>query len=474
MKLNIMVVDDIHANLRLLSDILGAGDYTVRPVPDGNLALTAARSVPPDLILLDIMMPGMDGYEVCRYLKADARTADIPVIFVSAKDETIDKVRAFSAGGVDYITKPFQAEEVLARVRTHLSIRKLQHHLEEKNRELADALDQLKAAQHQIIHQEKMAALGQLVAGIAHEINTPLGAIRASAENISHATESSFDQIPKIFQKLSQQHQDDFFLFLREAVRNNPPLSSRETRNLRRVLKEELESRGIASAELLAGILANMGFGGDISRFVSLLKEKENTFIMQTAYTLFMQKSNSDNIVKAVERASKTVFALKSYVHYDPSGKMIRAKLSEGIDVVLTLYHNQLKKGIEVIAEYEDVPDILCYPDELNQVWTNLIHNAVYAMNGSGKLKIGISQDNDFAAVAISDSGSGIIPEIQEHIFDPFFTTKPAGEGSGLGLDIVRKIIERHRGRITVESRTGETTFKVFLPKQIVAESQTI
>lgn len=471
MKLNIMVVDDIHANLRLLSDILGAGGYTVRPVPDGNLALTAARSVRPDLILLDIMMPGMDGYEVCKCLKADARTADIPVIFVSAKDETLDKVRAFSAGGVDYITKPFQAEEVLARVRTHLSIRSLQYRLEEKNRELSDALDQLRAAQHQIIHQEKMAALGQLIAGIAHEINTPLGAIRASAENISYTTENAFHQIYELFQKLSPEHRKDFFSFLQEATRNHQPMSSRETRNLRRIFKENLEALGINSAESLAGILANMGFGGEISSFVSLLKEKENTFILQTAYTLFMQKSNSDNIVKAVERASKTVFALKSYAHRDPSGKKVRAKISEGIDVVLTLYHNQLKKGVEVIADYQEIPEILCYPDELNQVWTNLIHNAIYAMNGSGKLSIVISEEKDFVTVAFGDSGCGIAPDIRDRIFDPFFTTKPAGEGSGLGLDIVKKIIERHQGKITVESRPGETIFKVFLPMN--AESQT-
>jgi len=191
---------------------------------------------------------------------------------------------------------------------------------------------------------------------------------------------------------------------------------------------------------------------------------------MQTAYTLFMQKSNSDNIIKAVERASKTVFALKSYAHRDPSGKKVRAKVSEGIDVVLTLYHNQLKKGIEVIADYQDIPEIMCYPDELNQVWTNLIHNAVYAMNGSGKLSIVISEEKDFVTVAFGDSGCGIASEIWERIFDPFFTTKPAGEGSGLGLDIVKKIIERHWGKITVESRPGETTFKVFLPKESVAE----
>jgi len=179
---------------------------------------------------------------------------------------------------------------VLARVRTHLSIRNLQYRLEEKNRELSDALNQLRAAQHKIVHQEKMAALGQLVAGIAHEINTPLGAIRASAENISYTTENAFHQIHEIFQKLSPEHQKDFFSFLQEAVRNHQPLSSRETRNLRRILKEKLEALGIEPAESLAGILANMGFGGDISRFVSLLKEKKYLYHADSLHAFYAEK----------------------------------------------------------------------------------------------------------------------------------------------------------------------------------------
>jgi len=132
---------------------------------------------------------------------------------------------------------------------------------------------------------------------------------------------------------------------------------------------------------------------------------------------------------------------------------------------VLTLCQNQLKKGIEVVKNYEDIPDILCYPDELNQVWTNLIYNAIHAMDGSGRLGIDIAGQGSDIAVRITDSGHGIPEAIRERIFEPFFTTKPAGEGSGLGLDLVRKIIDRHQGRIEVESQPGKTTFSVFLPK---------
>lgn len=174
-KANILVVDDTVANLRLLVNLLVERGYKVRPASNGTMALSAARTEPPDLILLDILMPNMNGYEVCQQLKADEMTREIPVIFISAVSEVLDKVKAFAIGGVDYITKPFQVEEVLARVETHLVIRNLQKSLKEKNEQLEIALQQLQTTQNQLIESEKMAALGNLVAGVAHEINTPIG-----------------------------------------------------------------------------------------------------------------------------------------------------------------------------------------------------------------------------------------------------------------------------------------------------------
>jgi len=141
---DILIVDDTPANLRLLAGMLGQRGYQVRPVPSGRLALLAIESAPPDLILLDIRMPEMDGYQVCQRLKADDKTRDIPIIFISALQELDDKVRAFQTGGVDYVTKPFQFEEVLARVETHLALRKLQMQIAEANRELEAANRKMK------------------------------------------------------------------------------------------------------------------------------------------------------------------------------------------------------------------------------------------------------------------------------------------------------------------------------------------
>jgi signal transduction histidine kinase len=143
---------------------------------------------------------------------------------------------------------------------------------------------------------------------------------------------------------------------------------------------------------------------------------------------------------------------------------MIEANIIDGLDVVLTLYHNQIKHGVEVVKKYQDVPAVRCAPDELNQVWTNLIHNALQAMKNQGQLEIAIFQQNSQVVTQITDSGPGIPDEIKGRIFEPFFTTKAAGEGSGLGLDICRRIIDNHQGKIEVESRPGKTTFSVWLP----------
>ena len=132
---------------------------------------------------------------------------------------------------------------------------------------------------------------------------------------------------------------------------------------------------------------------------------------------------------------------------------------------MLTIYQNQIKQGIELVRRFDELPLVPCLPDEINQVWTNLIHNALQAMGRTGTLTIGLRQEAGNALISVGDTGCGIPPELRDRIFDPFFTTKPAGEGTGLGLEIVRKIVEKHGGRIAVDSEVGRgSTFTVSLP----------
>ncbi|MCC3408404.1 MAG: response regulator [Microcoleus sp. PH2017_10_PVI_O_A] len=466
---NILVVDDTPANLRLLAGILNGKGYKVRPVPSGELALSAAKGMPPDLILLDIMMPEMNGYEVCEKIKADERTRDIPVIFISAINDVLDKVKAFDVGGVDYITKPFQMEEVLVRVETHLAMCQLQKKLQQKNDELTITLEQLQATQEQLVQSEKMAALGQLIAGIAHEINTPLGAIRSSIGNITGFLDNNLDSLPVFFKQLSAERQHDFLSLMHSSRQQTYSLSTREKREFKRGVKQQLDAEGIDNSDSLASILVNIGLQGNVQEFVPLLKDPDSENIIKTAYDFASIHKSAKTIATATERAAKVVFALKNYARYDVHGEKLKVNITEGIETVLTLYQNQLKQGVEIVRSYQaQLPAVLCYPDELNQVWTNLIHNALQAMDNQGTLTIdALQQDTNFV-VKITDSGTGISPEILPKIFEPFFTTKPAGEGSGLGLDIVKKIIKKHQGTIDVESVPGKTAFTVSLPINLI------
>lgn len=494
---NVLVVDDTHANLHLLTKILSDQGYIVRPVPDGALALSSAKAFPPDVILLDVMMPGMSGFEICRQLKADERTRDIPVIFISVKSDIPDKMEAFSSGGVDYITKPFHPEEVLARVSTHLHLRYFQKTLSEQNlrlqQEIAErtraetgllaAHDQLKETlvtlqktQKSLIESEKMAALGQLVAGIAHEINTPLAVIRSSAENLSMSLDHTLERLPGFLRVLTEDRQKDFFTLLTAAQQQDLPLSTKARREIRKELMAQLQEQGLENTRKISEMLIDMNAHEDLTPLLPLLHESDLMAILTMAHEFSGLQRSVRALATSVNGAFKIVLSLKTYARYDQSGVPILAQITKGIDTVLTLYHNQLKQGIDIQREYEEMPAILCYPDELNQVWVNLIQNALQAMGRSGTLTIraavgafppGYGDARRGVIVSISDTGAGIPEAIKPRIFEPFFTTKPSGEGNGLGLDIVKKIVVKHHGDVTFESEPGHTTFRVSLPFNI-------
>jgi signal transduction histidine kinase len=253
---------------------------------------------------------------------------------------------------------------------------------------------------------------------------------------------------------------------LLEQVRKpRPLLSSREERAVRREVAAILQSEGISDPEHRADVLVQMGAQHSVEQHLGLLRHTHCDKMLQTASNIATVIDSTNNINAAVERVAKIVFALKSFSRADSSGEMVDANIRDGLDTVLTIYQNQIRHGVDLVRHYAEVPLLRCLPDQLNQVWTNLIHNSLQAMKHKGCLTVDIAQQGQELVVSIGDSGCGIPQAIRDRIFEPFFTTKPTGEGSGLGLDIVKKIVDKHKGRITVSSELGVgTTFSVYLP----------
>ena len=325
------------------------------------------------------------------------------------------------------------------------------------------AHNELKSSQNQLIQSEKMAALGNLIAGIAHEINTPIGAIRATSQNLKLSLGDILTSAPLLIRELEDNTMSKVLEMLVTPVKGI--ISTRESRKIKKNLISKLETKGITKAESIAELLVDMQIEDIDDNFDVIWKHSQCLQIVKLVHSLVGLRMKSNTIETAVEKTSKIVYALKSYAHKDGSGIMSKNDIHIGLETVLTIYSNYINQGIELVREYGNIPQVECYSDELGQVWTNLIFNAIQAMKNGGKLTIRTSTGEDNTVIVqIIDSGIGIPPEIISKIFEPFFTTKIAGEGSGLGLHICKQIIENHHGIIRVESSNGITEFKVILP----------
>lgn len=419
-KGNILVVDDTPANLQLLTEMLSQSGYKVRILPDSSLVLKSVITNPPDLILLDILMPKIDGYQVCQSLKANPITKDIPVIFISALSEGFDKVKAFAVGGVDYITKPFLPEEVIARIENQLRLKAQEKQLVENSKQLELTLKELQLTQAQLIQTEKMLSLGRMVAGVAHEINNPINFIFG---NLTY--------VRQYFQNLMR---------LIELYQQTYPNPTPEIQDL----SEEIE----------------LGFLG-----------KD-----------WLNLTNSMEV--GAKRIQKIVASLRLFSRLDETPlKAVDLNESIDLTLLL-LQHRLKSRGnkcqIKAIKDYGELPKINCYASQLNQVFSHLLNNAIDALEERGSEMPTITirteikhQDNSgnspHAVIKIADNGLGISEDILPQIFDPFFTTKPVGSGTGLGLSICHQIVvEKHKGKISCISVPGEgTEFIVEIPSTV-------
>jgi len=420
----VLIVDDDPLLCTFVRTVLESAGYEVQEARNGAEALAVAKAGNPDLIISDWMMPVMDGKAFCQALKNDPEFQDVFFVVLTAKTGVDDKVELLNCGADDFIPKPVGKNELLAKVQASMrfiSLRKELRAQNEKLKALNEKLErtnkELGEAQAQLLQREKMASIGQLAAGVAHEINNPIGFINSNLGTLAEYVEDMLSVL-KAYEELEARVQST----------SDPTLRS----HLQRI--QQIKSD--------AGL----------------------DFILADARKVIEECMEGATRVKAI------VKDLKDFSHVDQA-ELKHFNVNHGLESTLNIVWNELKYKANVIRQYGDVPEILCYPMQLNQVFMNILVNAAQAIPDRGEIGIQTFSEHGKVYVKIWDTGVGIPEENLTRIFDPFFTTKEVGKGTGLGLSIAYNVIQKHRGNISVQSRVGQgTTFLIELPVDGVKE----
>jgi len=408
-KPNIVVADD-NADMReLLKFILGR-EFEVHVAQNGREALRQVERVSPDLVVTDIMMPEMTGIELCRILKTTPSTASTPVMLVSSKAESEMKVKGLELGADDYVTKPFHPRELLARARGLVQLRVLQREAKDRNEALETAMRELKAAETQLVRSERLAAVGEIAAGVAHEVNNPVN----FALNAVRALRVGVAEICEVAEGLATV---DW-----ETIQSSPD----RLENLHDQLDEIRIDETASNVDELGRIISD---------------GLERTHRLVADLLVFASPDRSERIQVDLARCIRSTTALLRPAIID-SGATFEVKIPD------------------------QLPPISGDPGALNQVLLNLIKNALEAtIDQHGLVRIEAKAYEDRVEIRVIDDGPGLESTVQERLFEPFFTTKSAGGGTGLGLSISRQIAESYEGELSVESILGEgTTFTLTLP----------
>lgn len=403
----ILIVDDEEALRTLFVTVLG-DRYDCVPAADAQEALELLRTQQFALVITDVQMPGMSGVDLLRKIVSDY--PDVATIIVSGIDRSQRVIDALRLGALDYLIKPCDIEVLQLSVERALERRTLfrdgrryKQELERRNEELARQKAELVRLQAQLVHSETMASLGQLAAGVAHELNNPVGFIYSNAESLSGYT-SDLDRLLRAYD---------------EAL--PPELASRVDS-----IKREIHFDRLLPD--LGSIVADCRDGA--------------------------------------QRIREIVLNLRTFSRLDEA-ELKRVDIHAGLDATIRLLSQYFSSGrITLTREYGALPLVECFAAQLNQVWMNVLTNAAQAIGSApGEVRITTRMENEAVCVEISDTGTGVSAEVLKRIFDPFVTTKPVGEGTGLGLSISYGIVERHGGQISAKSTVGKgTTFTTLIP----------
>ena len=518
----VLTVDDDPNNLAVVRDCLVECNYTVLVAEDGESAIQRADYAAPDLILLDVMMPGIDGYETCRRLKSMESTKEIPVIFMTALAETGQKVKGLEVGAVDYITKPFQREELLARIAVHLHNRELTRKLqeakelletrvEERTSELAQTISTL----HDEIIERKLAEEERV--RLATAIEQAAEAIFMSdAQWLFTYVNPAFERISGGYTRdevlgqdtailRSNLHKPEYYEQIRESISHGNEWSGRLSTRKKDGSVFEAETTVSSVRDSKGNVINYVFILRDVTHELKLERELRQSQKMEAigtlasgiahdfnniltaiiGYTEMAQRKTSDNdaLARDLERVQIAGVRAKELVRqiltFSRQSEQERkpVQLASLIDEVMKLLRSTLPATVEINQEISTTlsgDKVLADPTQLHQVLMNLGTNAAHAMRESGGvLSVSLSDFNaDASLIAIhpdltpgpclrltvSDTGHGMEAAVRERIFDPYFTTKKAGEGTGMGLAVVQGIIKSYGGAISVYSVPGQGT----------------
>ncbi len=399
--MKILLVEDSRAISMVMSARLVAQGHEVTLAENGQIAIERYQESPPDLVLMDIEMPVMDGFEATNRIRhIEAATASwTPIIFLTASSTEENLITAIEAGGDDFLAKSISESVLVAKMRAMARINTLRQ-------QLATNLKRLTDTQNQLLQSQNMASVGQLAAGVAHEINTPIGFVNSNLGSLQGQVEGLLRII-------------DAYETADEVIARHPALhatikAARQSADLD-FLREDI---GPLLRDSRAGL-------GRVAKIVSNLKE-------------FSRVDNAD---------------------------WQFASLEAGLDSALGVLAREIEAKAEVRKEYAGLPEVECMPARINQVFARILLNATQAIDGRGRITLRTGFDAREAWVEIEDTGKGIPPENLQRIFDPFFTTLPVGQGTGMGLSLAYSIARGHNGRIEVKSGVGQgSTFRLTLP----------
>jgi len=340
-----------------------------------------------------------------------------------------------------------------------------ENRLEAANKELAHTLEELKTTQEQLIIAEKQAALSKLVTGIAHEVNTPLGAIEATAVNHIDYLKQAIDWASQVFPQLPAEYLPQFLGLVHCIATQHTVLGSREERARQKQIAIELNAMNIPEANTLARRLASMGFEGTLNPYIDLIQHPVFGTDAMDAALYFGHLYYDVTIIRtSVKRTEKVVQTLKLYSSLQPPENAPRINIAHSLHTALNAYKQFWVKDLVLHTQIENDCWVKAYPEELTIVWQNILFNAIQATQLKGNINIKLYQNDGMVYCSIQDNGSGITPDIAHKVFEPFFTTKGEGEGIGLGLDISLRIIDKQKGKIQLSAQPNDTIFTVVLP----------